>query len=265
MTKIILNFETARHGLGGGLPILKTLWERFGFSQIFADIDKRSGATPWKILFAYAAGFCILPRPLINLPKAISASRFLQNDLNWLKRSTRRIQAFCSTQETGIHAGNIAALDDTKVEHSYGKKIPFLCWLFDNLEKKHLWCLNLVSTLIIRKNGLVSPLFWRIWVKQQDVTKTKRSTRLYMHKENFEDGTPWYQSINPSQLLAETYQKLLDAGKSGECVAISILNIFMKLPKVQKAKNGKDITKATITQIAAVATLRLPEDISEQK
>jgi len=43
--------------------------------------------------------------------------------------------------------------------------------------------LNLVSTLIIRKNSLVSLLFWRIWVKQQDVPKAEKRTKIVLCQE----------------------------------------------------------------------------------
>lgn len=71
--------------------------------------------------------------------------------------------------------GDIIALDDTKVEHPYGKKIPFLCWLFDSSDKRHVWCINLVSTLAVLKNGLEYPMLWRFWVKtgQENEKQTK--------------------------------------------------------------------------------------------
>jgi hypothetical protein len=52
------------------------------------------------------------------------------------------MKAFCTAPETSINDGDVIALDDTKIELPYGKKMLFLCWLFDNLKKKHLWCMN---------------------------------------------------------------------------------------------------------------------------
>lgn len=49
-------FEDHTHGAGGGLPIIKSIWEKFGFSYLFLSIDKHSGLAPWKLVFAYIAG-----------------------------------------------------------------------------------------------------------------------------------------------------------------------------------------------------------------
>lgn len=46
-----------------------------------------------------------------------------------------RIKLFCATPETAISEGDVVALDDTKIERPYGRKLPFLCLLFDNSEK----------------------------------------------------------------------------------------------------------------------------------
>jgi hypothetical protein len=85
--------------------------------------------------------------------------------------------------ETAISEGDVIALDDTKIEHPYGKKLPFLCWLFDNSDKKHLWCMNLVSTLIVRANGLTTPLFWRIWMQNKDKGAAAKATKLVLAKD----------------------------------------------------------------------------------
>ena len=50
------NFENPKYGAGGGLPIIKGIWERFGFSYLFSSIDKHSGMPPWKLVFAYISG-----------------------------------------------------------------------------------------------------------------------------------------------------------------------------------------------------------------
>ncbi|MGI6451761.1 MAG: hypothetical protein ACOX3R_16325 [Desulfitobacteriia bacterium] len=56
-----------------------------------------------------------------------------------------------SNPDSRLADGDIIALDDSKIEHPFGKKIPFLCWLFDSSEKRHVWCMNLVSTLAVLK------------------------------------------------------------------------------------------------------------------
>ena len=195
------NFENLKYGAGGGLPIIKTIWEKFGFSYLFASIDKHSGTAPWKMVFAYSAGLIAnsnsvnkiaghcsdapVLKEILNgdVPSQSALSRFFSKSLNWLECSMNRIKLFCSTPETAISEGDVIALDDTKIEHPYGRKLPFLCWLFDNSEKKHLWCMNLVSTLLVRSNGLTTPLLWRIWVQDKDKGAQAKMTKLVLAKD----------------------------------------------------------------------------------
>ena len=194
------NFENLKYGAGGGLPIIKSIWEKFGFSYLFSSIDKHSGISPWKMVFAYIAGLIAnsssvnkiaghcSDAPVLkeilggNAPSQSALSRFFSKKLDWLACSLNRIKLFCTTPETAISEGDVVALDDTKIEHPYGKKLPFLCWLFDNSEKKHLWCMNLVSTLLVRSNGLTTPLFWRIWVQDKDKKTKAKVTKIELSK-----------------------------------------------------------------------------------
>ena len=66
-------------------------------------------------------------------------------------------------------------------------------------------------------------------------------------------------------MLAKVYQRLIRTGKPGECVSISIPDIYIKLPKVKQNKNVKLVKKQVYTLIAAVATIRLPEDMDEEQ
>lgn len=195
------NFENLEYGAGGGLPIVKSIWEKFGFSYLFSNIDKHSGVSPWKMVFAYIAGLIsnsssvnkiaghcnsapVLKEILGGVTPSQSAlSRFFSKQFDWLDCSLSRIKSFCSAPETTISQGDVVALDDTKIEHPNGRKIPFLCWLFDNSEKKHLWCMNLVSTLLVRANGLTTPLFWRIWVQDKDKGAQAKKTKLELAKD----------------------------------------------------------------------------------
>lgn len=43
-----------------------------------------------------------------------------------------------------ISEGDLIAFDDTKIEHPYRKKMPFLCWLFDK-STVYESCINTVS------------------------------------------------------------------------------------------------------------------------
>ena len=329
------HFENPQYGAGGGLPIIKSIWEKFGFSYLFLGVEKHSGLAPWKMVFAYIAGLIAnsssvnkiaghcSDAPIIKeilggtIPSQSALSRFFSKKIDWLKCSINRIELFCSTVETTISEGDIVALDDTKIEHPYGKKLPFLCWLFDNSEKKHLWCMNLVSTILIRANGLITPLSWRIWVQDKEkaanarktkielakdmllslreitsvrlwvamdrwflckelfqwlnsnnfdwVTKCKRNTALYRLNGTDWQNNPRYSPINPNQLLALYYPQLIKDGKAGECSAISIPNIYIKLPVMKANKKGTLVKKQEYTKVAIVATVRLPEDIDVEQ
>ncbi|WP_243269988.1 hypothetical protein [Thermanaerosceptrum fracticalcis] len=63
----------------------------------------------------------------------------------------------------------------------HGKKIPFLCWLFDSSEKRHVWCMNLESTLAVLKNGLEYPMLWRFGVKTD--RENEKQTKLDLARE----------------------------------------------------------------------------------
>lgn len=333
-TSLKPKFENQSYGAGGGLPIIKSIWEKFGFSYLFSNIDKHSGLAPWKLVFAYISGLIAngssvnkiaehcSTTPILEeiigkkAPSQSALSRFFSKDFDWIDCSIKRLKLLCTQPETTISEGDIVALDDTKIEHPYGKKMPFLCWLFDNSDKKHLWCMNLVSTLLIRSNGLITPLFWRIWIQNKDkavqakltklelakdmllslrkitdsrlwvamdrwflckdlfqwltsnnfdwVTKCKRNTALYELSGYDWNNNPRYSPVKPALLIARVYQKLINSGKGGECVSISIPDIYIKLPVMKENKKGKLVKKQIYTSIAAVAVIRLPEDIDKE-
>ena len=54
-------------------------------------------------------------------------SRFLSKPFQWLRFSLGRLARLQENTEIRLTDGDIIALDDTKVEHPHGKKIPFLC------------------------------------------------------------------------------------------------------------------------------------------
>lgn len=330
------NFENQSYGAGGGIPVFKTVWEKFGFSYLFSSVDKHSGLAAWKLVFAYITGLVancssvnkiaehctkspIIREILGGFSLSQSAlSRFFSRDFDWQQTSLERIKAFCSeSPETAISDGDVIALDDTKIEHPYGKKMPFLCWLFDNSEKKHLWCMNLVSTLLVRDNGLVTPLSWRIWVQDKEnksqsrktklvlaqemllslrevsaarlwvamdrwflckdffrwlsdngydwVTKCKRNTALFKLSGYDWNGNPRYVPVNPGKLLAIVYEQLIGTGKAGQISSVSIPDIYIKLPQMMPNKKGILVRKQVYTPVAAVATIRLPEDMDGER
>lgn len=332
----IPNFENQNHGAGGGIPIFKTMWEKFSFSYLFLSVDKHSGLSAWKLVFAYVTGLIancssvnkitehcskspVIREILGGVSLSQSAlSRFFSKEFDWQHCSLKRIKSFCSaSSETVICDDDVIALDDTKIEHPYGKKIPFLCWLFDNSEKKHLWCMNLVSTLLVRANGLVTPLSWKIWVQDKEnknqskrtklvlaqemllsfrevsharlwvamdrwflckdffqwlssngydwVTKCKRNTALYQLSSTDWNSKPRYVPVNPAKLLAIVYNQLIGTGKAGELASVSIPDIYIKLPEMRPNKKGIMVRKQVYTPVAAVATIRLPEDMNGER
>ncbi|WP_243270074.1 transposase [Thermanaerosceptrum fracticalcis] len=175
-------FEKKDHGQGAGIPVLKTIWDLFDLSLLFSQsgIRKHSGIPAWLLAFAYICGLVnhsssanqnakeapFLQQLLSGQIISQSAfSRFLSKPFQWLRFSLGRFARLQENTDSRLTDGDIIALDDTKIEHPHGKKIPFLCWLFDSSDKRHVWCINLVSTLAILKNGLEYPMLWRFWVK----------------------------------------------------------------------------------------------------
>lgn len=196
-------FENKRYGQGGGIPALKTIWELFDLSLLFSQmgIRKHSGLSTWVLAFAYIYGLVnnagsanenarySSDAPALQLLLSgqritqSTFSRFLSKPFQWLKFSLGRITRLQEQAETRLTDGDIIALDDTKIEHPYGKKLPFLCWLFDSSDKRHVWCMNLVSTIAVLKNGLEYPMLWRIWVKQDQEKIKEKQTKLELAKK----------------------------------------------------------------------------------
>lgn len=56
--------------------------------------------------------------------------------------------------ECRLEDGDTGALDDTKLEHPFRKKLPFLCWLFDYSDKRHVWFMNVISTWLSLRTDL---------------------------------------------------------------------------------------------------------------
>lgn len=170
-------FKKKDHGQGAGIPVLKTIWDLFDLSLLFSQtgIRKHSGIPAWLLAFAYICGLVdnassanqnakfsadapFLHQLLSGRIISQSAfSRFLSKPFQWLQFSLGRLSRLQERAESRLTDGDIIALDDTKVEHPHGKKIPFLCWLFDSSDKHHVWCMNLVSTLAVLKNDLEYP------------------------------------------------------------------------------------------------------------
>lgn len=194
-------FEKKDYGQGAGIPVLKTIWDLFDLSLLFSQsgISKHSGTPAWLLAFAYICGLVshvsstsqnakfsteapflqqLLSGEIIT---QCAFSRFLSKPFQWLRFSLGRLARLQEHADSRLTDGDIIALDDTKVEHPHGKKIPFLCWLFDSSEKRHVWCINLVSTLAVLKNGLEYPMLWRFWVKTDQ--ENEKQTKLDLAKQ----------------------------------------------------------------------------------
>lgn len=314
-------FEKKHHGQGAGIPVLKSIWDLFDLSLLFSQsgIRKHSGIPAWLLAFAYICGLVshanssnqnakfsteapFLRQLLSGETISQSAfSRFFSKSFQWLRFSLGRLARLQENTDTRLTDGDIIALDDTKMEHPHGKKIPFLCWLFDSSDKRHVWCINLVSTLAVLNNGLEYPMLWRFWVKtsQEDekqtkldlakqmlqevrqlnkarlwvamdrwflckkflkwlmdqkfdwVTKAKRNTVLFRKIYDPVLGKVHYVKLNPKQLLREVYPRIRVLGKGS---ALSIPDIYIKIPYETLTRKGKPITRQRFLLIAAIAS-----------
>ena len=207
-------FERKDHGRGAGIPALKTIWDLFDLSLLFSQtgIRKHSGIPAWLLAFAYVCGLVdnagsanknakfsadapFLQQLLSGRMISQSAySRFLSKPFQWLHFSLGRLARLQECSKSRLTDGDVIALDDTKVEHPHGKKIPFLCWLFDSSDKRHVWCMNLVSTMAVLKNGLEYPMLWRFWVKTDQ--ENEKQTKLDLAKQMLSE----FRQINNAKL-----------------------------------------------------------------
>lgn len=206
-------FRNKDHGPGAGIPVLKTIWDFFDMALLFSQtgICKHSGLPAWLMGFSYICGLIYnvgsanknamfsADAPFLKqlLGQKISQSafsRFLAKPFKWLKFSLGRLSRLQEQEESRLTEGDVIALDDTKIEHQHGKKIPFLCWLFDSSDKRHVWCMNLVSTFAVLKNGLEYPLLWRFWVKTED--DKEKQTKLDLAKIMLAE----FRLLNPARV-----------------------------------------------------------------
>lgn len=325
-------FKDLNQGNGAGSPVLKALWEKFDLSLLLTQcgINKHSGTPAWIIIFAYVIGLSKGCTSVLNIAKhacgdkilkpmfgnldvtQYSMSRFFTKTYNWSKFSQKRVERLQHEEDTRLTDGDVITLDDTKVAHPFGKKIPFLCWLFDSSDKINIWCMNVMATYAVLKSGLEYPIFYRIWRKtdNQDekktkidlsiqmlqdirksfngklwvamdrwflckdlfqwlvannydwVTKAKRNTALYRREIERVTGRERFVPVKPGELIREVFFKLskVSANTDGLC-AISIPEIYIKLPVQVVGKRGKIVTKQKTVPIAAVVAMRLKEDI----
>jgi len=189
-------FQDLQHSECAGAPILKSLWDHFDFSYLLAQsgIHKDKGVPAWMLSFLYVIGLASQCSSVLNMSKLVdkdavlkimfrglkigqyTLSRFLTGAYNWDAFAIKRVARFQDDPDTKLQEGDSVNLDDTMVEHPYGKKLPFLCWLFDHSKKIDIWTINLVVLQAVLKNGLDYPLFNRVWLKPK--TEEEKLTKL---------------------------------------------------------------------------------------
>ena len=194
-------FKRLPLGECAGAPILKALWDRFDFSLLLSQsgIHKDRGVPTWMLAFLYVVGLicqCLSVSKMASLAQSdalllsmfrcltvtqSAMSRFLTAGHNWSLFGRKRVQRLQDDEDTCLQEGDIIALDDTQLAHPYGKKLSFLCWLYDHSQKIHVWGMNLVSIHAILRNGIEYPLFYRIWRKPE--TKGEGPTKLDLAQE----------------------------------------------------------------------------------
>lgn len=197
-------FEDLSHSECAGAPILKSLWDHFDISYLLSQsgIDKKSGVPTWMLAFLYIVGLTSKCSSVLNMSKLVdkdallkimfrglkigqyTLSRFLTGDYNWNTFGIKRVSRFQDDSDTKLQEGDSINLDDTMVDHQYGKKLPFLCWLFDHSKKVDIWTMNLVALQAVLKSGLDYPLFYRVWLKpKNEEEKLTNPTKFDLAKQ----------------------------------------------------------------------------------
>jgi hypothetical protein len=89
------------------------------------------------------------------------------------------------------------------------------------------------------------------------VTKAKRNTALFRRMTG--TGRERFVPMNPIMLIMEVFGQLMKQVPSG-IAAISIPDIYIKMPYQTLGKRGKMVRKFRYVVIAAVVVMKLPED-----
>lgn len=184
-----------------GVPILRTLWERFDISLLLTQsgMMKRSGVPSWLLCFLYVVGLisnCSSVVQMADLAQKDSLlklmfkpwrlaqytmSRFFTVSHAWKTFGKKRALRLQQDELTKLQEGDVVNLDDTHCAHPYAKQLPFLSWLFDHSTKTYSWAMNLVVIQAVLKSGLEYPLFYSIWHKPEN--KGEGLTKLDLAKQ----------------------------------------------------------------------------------
>lgn len=91
------------------------------------------------------------------------------------------------------------------------------------------------------------------------VTKAKRNTALFRRSIEAGTGRERFIPVNPVMLIAKVFGQLIKQTTSG-IAAISVPDIYLKMPYQTMGKRGKMVRKFRHVPIAAVVAMKLPED-----
>jgi hypothetical protein len=195
------NFRNLDQGECAGAPILRKLWDRFDFSFLLTQsgIFKVRGTPTWIIAFLYVIGLMAQCTSVLHMSKLASKdallkpmlqqwklkqhtlSRFLTSKFDWSLFGRKRVARLQQDPETALHTGDVIDLDDSVIDHPFGKILPFLCWLYDSSQKINVWGMNLVVLHAVLKNGLEYPISYKVWRKP--AVKGEGQTKLDLAME----------------------------------------------------------------------------------
>ena len=194
-------FRDLPQGECAGAPILRKLWDRFDFSFLLTQsgINKQRGVPTWLLSFMYVMGLVARCSSVLDMSKLAgkdqllkpmfghwqiaqhTLSRFLTASYDWSLFGRKRMARLQLDEDTALKSGDVIDLDDTVIDHPYGKKLPFLCWLYDSSQKISVWGMNLVVLHAVLQNGIEYPLSYRIWRKP--AVKGEGPTKFDLAKE----------------------------------------------------------------------------------
>jgi hypothetical protein len=193
-----LKFKKLSFSSFGGAPLLLTLWNHFDFSLLLTQsgINKKRGVPTWKLAFLFVVGLisrcgsCVkivdfyekeslLQKILGEKITQSVFSRFMVSPFQWDLFNLKRMAKFQESEETRLVDGDVIALDDSLIEHSHTKKMPFIYRLFDHCSHKYINAMNIVVLHAKKATGLQYPLLYSIW--KQDNHKDPEIRSLYSH------------------------------------------------------------------------------------
>lgn len=166
----------------GGFLTLKKLWDELDLSLALSrsGIVKRSGATPWALVFALIAGWFAskssvnqtaewaptddILTQIVGKVSQSALSRFLTRAFRLDLFNQERIRVLQDRPECRHTPKDVLALDDTKILHEHSKKIPFVTRLFDHVTKRYVRAQNIVALYAVtneRSGYALDARFWK--------------------------------------------------------------------------------------------------------